>query len=553
MAHASWWDQAMSIVEFAGPPADFLAPGTRIGRYELLQRLAIGGMTELYLARATGIEGFSKLVALKRILPRYAARDDCVARFLDEARLAATLRHANVAQVYDIGQCDRGLFFTMEFVHGEDLRALLRATGRRGQRVPLEHGLAIARGAAAGLHAAHVATGLDGEPLGIVHRDVSPSNLLVSFDGCVKVIDFGVATATRRRSATRSGTPEGTVSYRSPEQCRGGAIDHRSDVFALGVMLYELTTGTRLFRADNEVAIMQQIVWRDAEPPSARVDGYPPALERIVLRALARDRDLRHPTAQALQLDLERLARDLGLSLSSAALGAYMRGLFAGHLELFHELHRASSGGRVVELPLPAPDKSAPVPAPRPIPASDTEPHRMNLPAPVDHQIHLIAEATRGDTGEPVHTGLFELPTSGSHAERDGGPELERDGRGRLVAVLSILALASALLAWTLRPRAEPTVDLPVGGAEPAALIEVTPSPAAHPQVTPTVDAAVVRRPAAAAGTRAPEQAERAAKPREPRPARSSPRRAEPPPTAAPPADPEPPADWDLDSPLPPS
>src|SRR5688572_29826451 len=230
---------------------DFLAPGTRLGKYELIQRLAVGGMAELYLARCTGIEGFEKLVAVKRILPQYACNEEFVSMFLDEARLAATLQHANIAQVYDIGQTEHGLFFTMEFVRGADARELLKSAMRSGDDIPLDRALTIISGAAAGLHAAHEKRGVDGEPLGIVHRDVSPANVLVSFDGCVKVIDFGVAKATRQQSQTRVGTLKGKIAYMAPEQCLGEPVDRRCDVFALGIVLYELTCGQWLFEGEN--------------------------------------------------------------------------------------------------------------------------------------------------------------------------------------------------------------------------------------------------------------------------------------------------------------
>ncbi len=304
-----------------------LPAGTRLGRYELIRRFATGGMAELYLARSGGISGFEKIVALKRILPQYAQHEDFVQMFLDEARLTAAIQHANVAQVYDIGKCDDSLFFTMEYVHGADLRTVLHTLARRSATMALADALTIAIGAAAGLHAAHERTAADGGPLGIIHRDITPSNLLVSFDGCVKLIDFGIAKAERRTTETRAGTLKGKIAYMSPEQCLGEPLDRRSDIFSLGIVLFEASTGTRLFPADNEYAALRQIVDEDAPSPSSRRADYPPALEAIVMRALRRDRTERYPTAQALQLDLEELARATGLATSSAHLGAFMREL----------------------------------------------------------------------------------------------------------------------------------------------------------------------------------------------------------------------------------
>lgn len=334
----------MSVI--AACKAGILAPGTKLGKYELVRRLAVGGMAELYLARASGIEGFEKLVALKRILPQYSGNDDFVGMLLDEARLVATLQHANIAQVYDIGQTADGFFFTMEYIDGEDVRNLLRTAARTKRRIPLEQVLSVVVGAAAGLHYAHEKTDVTGCALDIVHRDVSPSNVIVSYDGCVKLIDFGVAKASQRQTETRAGTLKGKISYMSPEQCEGRPLDRRSDVFSLGILLYELTTGQRLFSGDNEFGIMKQIVYQDVPPPSTRRASYPAELEAIVLKALARDASKRYPSAQALQLDLETFARTYGLAISSANLGRYMRDLFADRIAMRAAMDEdAASGG----------------------------------------------------------------------------------------------------------------------------------------------------------------------------------------------------------------
>jgi serine/threonine protein kinase len=344
-------DRSESLVQSdtTTPPssrAAFLAAGTRLGRYELIRRLAVGGMAELYLARATGIAGFEKLVALKRILPQYAESADFVSMFLDEARLAATIQHPNVAQVYDIGQSDDGLYFTMEYIHGEDVRGILAASARRQGGLPLEHAIALATGAAAGLHAAHELTASDGTPLGLVHRDVSPSNVLVSYTGGVKIIDFGIAKAARRQTETRVGTLKGKVSYMSPEQCMGGSIDCRSDVFALGILLWEMTVGRRLFDAESEYMLLRQIVDEDAPRPSSVKRGYPSALETIVMGALRRNRDERYGSAQELQLELEEFARRRGLGVSTVGLSRFVRELFPQRAATLPDGGTADSGIR---------------------------------------------------------------------------------------------------------------------------------------------------------------------------------------------------------------
>ena len=296
-----------------------------LGKYEIVAYLASGGMAELYLARARGIEGFEKVVALKRVLPKLAEDPEVVTMFLDEARLAGSLHHPNLAQVYDIGKERGSYFFTMEYIHGEDLNTIVQRAARKGRGLSLSSSLFIATQVAAGLHHAHDKKGADGQPLGTVHRDVSPSNVMVTFDGAVKIVDFGVAKAVARRTKTRSGSIKGKVGYLSPEQARGEDIDRRSDVFALGILLFELTTGTRLFDESHDYAVLSSLLTKDAPLPSSRVPGYPAELEEILLQALRRDPAERYETAQDLQLAIEDFARERKLALSSVALGRFMR------------------------------------------------------------------------------------------------------------------------------------------------------------------------------------------------------------------------------------
>lgn len=304
----------------------------RLGKYEVLKRLAVGGMAEIFLARSTGIEGFEKYVVIKRMLPRYVGNERFAAMFLDEARLAGRLQHQNVAQVYDIGEHDGQYFFAMEYLHGEDLRNLLGTVAKRDERVPLAHALTIVAGAAAGLHYAHDEVTAEGAALNIVHRDISPSNIIVTFDGGVKVVDFGIARAEFRDSHTKAGALKGKRPYMSPEQCTVGmVVDRRSDIFSLGVVLWEMTTMSRLFRRrrdDNEIEIMDRIIKGDVTPPRAMVSDYPPPLERIVMRALATDRDQRYPTSQAFLDDVEEVGAELGLRLSTSALTGYLESVF---------------------------------------------------------------------------------------------------------------------------------------------------------------------------------------------------------------------------------
>jgi len=316
----------------------FLVPGTRVDKYEVVHRIAFGGMAEIYLARVVGIQGFEKYVVLKRILPQYASNAEFVRMFLQEARVAASLDHANIAHVYDIGEIGGNYFFTMEYLHGEDLRLIMREMHLRECRLPLEHALEIVIGAASGLHFAHDKRGGDGRSLGIVHRDVSPANVVVTYDGGVKVVDFGIAKMTADPEFSRGESLKGKLAYMSPEQLQSQPVDRRSDVFALGILLYEITTHERLFRGANEIETMRVVLAGVVPPPSERVPGYPPALEGIVLRALEMDPGKRYQSARELQLDLEAFAREGKLHVSSAALAEWMEGTFGPKRELWHTL-----------------------------------------------------------------------------------------------------------------------------------------------------------------------------------------------------------------------
>jgi serine/threonine protein kinase len=323
-----------------------LVPGDRLGRYQLIKRLAVGGMAEIFLARSQGIDGFEKLVVCKCILAERAGDQSWVDAFLDEARLAATLAHPNIAQVFDVGR-ERDLhFFTMEYVHGADLREVQAAA--KGA-LPLEIAVAIVVGVAAGLHYAHEQCDSTGRPLNIVHRDVSPSNVLISYDGAVKVVDFGIAKAAVRRAATRTGTIKGKAGYMSPEQCRGEALDRRSDLFAIGILLYQLTTGVVPFDEENEYAIIRRVVDEDVPPPSTVRPDYPQALEAIVLRALRRSREERYATAQEIQVDLETFARDSGFTLSTVDVARYMEEIFGDRRQQHLEALAALVGSENVQ------------------------------------------------------------------------------------------------------------------------------------------------------------------------------------------------------------
>jgi serine/threonine-protein kinase len=290
-------------------------------KYELIDHIARGGMSDVYAARVIGIAGFERLVAIKRIRDDLALDRGMIELFLKEARLAGMLHHPNIAQVYDLGIIDGSYFLAMEYVEGVDVRWILRTAGERHAASPLGFVIAVGAGVCAGLHYLH-------EQVDVIHRDVSPSNVMVGCDGGVKLIDFGIALARSSRAARR-GSGGGKPSYMSPEQCLGRPLDRRADLFAVGVLLWELTVLEKLFRGHDEADTMVRVVSEPAPPPSARRPDVPPALERIILRALAKRPSERYSTAEALRADLEEVAHQHRLNASSSAVALHVNELLA--------------------------------------------------------------------------------------------------------------------------------------------------------------------------------------------------------------------------------
>jgi serine/threonine protein kinase len=341
--------------------------------------LAAGGMARIYIGRATGIGSFERHVVLKLITPERANDTIAVQMFLDEARLAASLNHQNVAQVFEVGE-DSGIhYLAMEYVHGQDLRALLAKAGSQGTRIPLELALTTVAGAAAGLNHAHDRRGPDGLPLGIVHRDVSPSNIMVGYDGAVKLLDFGIAKATSRSVETQSGIIKGKFAYMAPEQCRGRDVDRRSDVFSLGIILYEISTQHRCFRADSDFDTMHRIVTGDVVRPTRLVPSYPPALEAIVMKALAIDAAQRYQSAGALLEAIEAFAVVSRLSLSTMGLGRFMRDMFGDVSEPWVGARASQPVIAEKESTISSTDGRSQV---GPSPVLQTEPSPVVIPAP---------------------------------------------------------------------------------------------------------------------------------------------------------------------------
>ncbi len=381
----------------------------RFGKYTLIRRMAAGGMAVLYLALHRSFAGIERLLVIKRILPEYGRDQGYIEMLLKEARIAMTFAHPNIVTVFDVGQVDGEYFIAMEHIHGEDLRAVVRAMKPKGvTEFPLEHALAIGAGVAAGLAYAHEKKDLQGHALGVVHRDISPQNIVVTFTGDVKVVDFGIAKArlstpdpeaehrtgsvrparvegdttsgsVRRPSDAGDGSDQGKVKgkipYMSPEQARGDDLDHRSDIFSLGIMLFELCTGRRLFRGTSDADTLAMIT-AGQYPRAAEVNPrIGPELDAVITRALAPDREERYQSARELHADLEAVARNERIPMSTVALGEWMKMLFAEQL-VEHEAELADVQRAIGELPPedPSPPTASVVPVAPPPPPTQRAP-----------------------------------------------------------------------------------------------------------------------------------------------------------------------------------
>jgi serine/threonine-protein kinase len=306
----------------------------QFGNYTLLATIATGGMAEVLLARMHGAAGFAKLVVIKRLIDRLAGERQYVDMFLDEAKIAARLSHSNIVQVLELGETDGRYFIAMEFLAGLNLSTLAKKAAQRTGGMPADLTAVLIAQACAGMHYAHERCLPDGRPLAIVHRDISPHNLVVTFEGLVKIVDFGIAKAEDRLTTTATGLVKGKFAYMSPEQCLGDPLDRRSDVFTLGIVLWETLTGRRLFRRRSTYETYEAILKDTIRPPSAMVREIDPEFDRITLRALERTASKRYQTAEALQDDLEeQLHRRAALGSSAFLTRLDVAGYLERHFE----------------------------------------------------------------------------------------------------------------------------------------------------------------------------------------------------------------------------
>ncbi len=317
------------------------------GKYYLVDKIATGGMAEIFKAKTYSHGGFENLLVIKRILSHLGENEDFVEMFIDEAKVSVALQHANIVRIYDFGKILDNYFIAMECVEGKDVRALLRKLSRARRFLPIEFAAYIAHEVCKGLDYAHRKTDLQGNLIGIVHRDISPSNILLSYEGDIKIADFGIAKAESNAYNTKDGVLKGKFEYMSPEQARGEPIDQRSDVFSLGIILYEMLTGRRLFKTDSETATLEKIKAVDIEPPSALNARVPVRLEVIVMRALARDRNQRYQSAREMQDDLLEFLFPATPDVTRQSCARFMQDIFTEEIE--QERQRLEEGSRVAE------------------------------------------------------------------------------------------------------------------------------------------------------------------------------------------------------------
>jgi serine/threonine protein kinase len=341
---------------------------TTFGKYFLLERISVGGMAEVFRSKAFGVEGFERLVAVKRILPTIAEDKEFIRMFIEEAKLAVQLNHANIAQIFDLGVVDGSYYIALEHVHGRDLRGICDRCRQDGEAMPIAQACFIAMKVCEGLDYAHNKRDQSGRELGLIHRDVSPQSILISFEGEVKLIDFGIAKAAGTSPRTQAEILKGKFGYMSPEQARGGHVDRRSDVFSCGIVLYELLTGERLFAGDSDYATLDKVKSVEILPPSTYNRKIPDELERIVLKALSKDVDERYQHAIDLHDELQAFVYTAGEFYSRKDLAGWMKRTFGKEIE--EETAKLESY-RQLRPPMPA---GAPVSAspavPPPVPVS---------------------------------------------------------------------------------------------------------------------------------------------------------------------------------------
>ncbi|MEL6761458.1 MAG: serine/threonine-protein kinase [Myxococcota bacterium] len=438
-----------------------MAAPITFGKYLLLDRINVGGMAEVFKAKTFGIEGFERIIAIKRILPNMADDEEFINMFVDEARIAVQLSHANIVQIYELGKIENQYYIAMEYVSGKDLRQILDRYRKKEKTLPVPAAAYITSKLCEGLDYAHRKTDPTGRPLNVIHRDVSPQNILVSFEGAVKITDFGIAKAEDRASKTQAGVLKGKFGYMSPEQVRGLEIDHRSDIFAVGILLYEMVTGKRLFIGESDFSTLERVRKAEVIPPSEHNPDLPPEFEQLVMRTLARERDERYQWASEMLDDLQTFLIDNNTIYNAKRLSSLLKDDYQSDIDA--EMQRMEE---YMRLPPPtAPATSEPVGAPPEAEAGDSTmvfesdfADLENAPTQIgesvsEHQVSRI---------EQMQTGSLVVQSKSAPARRPSGsqvrfkPENLRRATGGSpskslpVAVLSVAAAAFVALVCVL-------------------------------------------------------------------------------------------------------
>ncbi len=425
------------------------------GPYLLLKRLAVGGMAELYLAKDTRS---NRMVVLKRILPYLAEEVEFLKMFLDEARIAGQLHHPNIVEVYELGRLDGSTFIAMEWVDGIDLRKVLQKEQERDAPIPPGVGAWIIARLCEALYHSHQRAGPDGKPLGIIHRDVSPQNVMVSYRGDVKLVDFGIAKATAWMSRSKPGVIKGKFLYLAPEQLTQDKLDHRSDLFALGTLLYELTVGKSPFHRQTTEAVIYSIRMEDPEPPTAVLAGYPPMLSRIVMRCLEKDRDRRYQTADEVRAALDAFIQ-VEAPTTQEDVGQYIADLFGDDDErtsVFVPPNAQTNAKAPNPLLAPPPKKPSPFADDDrtvSIPGAPRPDRQVEKPGPPVGRSQtrdqaLITEPIRAKPRDVISTAPFQAPESRSESTLppiDPSYEPERTNVGRSEPTLALVAPSASI------------------------------------------------------------------------------------------------------------
>jgi TonB family protein len=497
-----------------------LPSGTPFGQYELMEPIATGGMAEVYRARMRGVEGFQKIVAIKRILPHLTDNDEFLSMFVDEAKLAAQLQHPNIVHIYDLGKVERSYYIAMEFIDGKDLRSILQRLEERKARLPLGLTLFIASRLATALDYAHRKRDLQGKAMSLVHRDISPQNVLISYDGDIKLCDFGIAKAASKASHTRAGALKGKLQYMSPEQAWGKDIDNRSDIYSLGLVLHEMLTGRKPFAGDSELSILEQVRAPHLIPPRELDPAIPPEVERVVMKALREDRDDRYQTAGELAADLGNMLQVIRPTPGASELGAFLAEIFDRERPA---AGRAAPSARPAVTPPPQPSPARPVeehakarhgaqpPAPAPppveVPEVLTEPKRSRVGLFVGVGVVVVAVAAGAfyltRVKHPSHGALPEKappPETVAMAHEAAQQEVARQTEAlqdRLTPENQSLTAAPAPRRPAGPPPGRAAAIVPTAREQPAtAVAGPTAAPAA--QARPTVVVAAPTHPAVA-------------------------------------------------------